>query len=164
MKTVTVCSAAALAAGMAAGYALGSYGGASQLPQQDTEQRTDTVWVTRTVTAPELAVRPLPQYILARLERTDTVRDIVRDTVEVRVPVSEYIYADSLCRIAATGFAVRFDTVTVHVPERIHTLTLTRTVTAQPRWSVTAGVTATVTPHGVQPGIGLTAGYVLWSK
>lgn len=129
--------------------------------QPETAVRVDTISVmkrdTVLITAPPLNVKPLPRYILARLQRTDTVTHT--DTVEVRVPLSQYTYTDTLCRLVATGFAVTFDTISIHAPERI--VTLTRTVRDTRPWHIGIQAGAAITPRGLQPSLSVGITYTL---
>ena len=91
----------------------------------------------------------------------DTPRQISRfdsaylDSVAVVVPIERKVYADSTYRAVITGAWVSLDTITVY--SRATTVARTIRATA-PRWGI--GLTAGygLTPHGLQPylGIGIT--------
>lgn len=170
MKGTAIIFVAALTAAL--GWVAGRYSATRSSDEApfNTDSRItvyDTVTVrlppdTITVTAPPVSVTPLPRYVIARLPRIGCGTDTIRDTVTVTVPVSRYEYTDTLCHIIASGFAIRFDTVSIYAPRQLRTVTLMQTRPA--RWGIGLGVGAAVTPHGVQPALCLTVSRLLWSR
>lgn len=111
--------------------------------------------------------RPVPVYVSQI--RTDTVRlalvdtshtVVVRDSVEVEVPISRKVYEDSTYRAVISGYKANLDSLWVR--NTIREIYVVRTQkTAPKRWGfdVTLGPSVLVTPKGdVHGGIGVTAG------
>ena len=98
------------------------------------------------------------------VERTDTLHD--RDTIAVPVPIEQKRYDDSLYTAWVSGYQPALDSIALHQPTIVETITRT-IVKPAPRFSigpsVGAGVSITGTPHlGIYAGF--TVQYRLWPK
>jgi hypothetical protein len=96
------------------------------------------------------------------VERTDTLHD--RDTIAVPVPIEQKRYDDSLYTAWVSGYEPALDSIRLHQPEVVTTITRTITKPA-PRWSIGPSVGTGISITGQrQAGIfvGFTAQYRLW--
>jgi hypothetical protein len=111
--------------------------------------------------------RPVPVYVSQI--RTDTVRlalvdsshtVVVRDSVEVEVPISRKVYEDSTYRAVISGYKANLDSLWVY--HTIREINIVRTQKIPPkRWGfdVTLGPSVLVTPKGdLKGGMGITGG------
>lgn len=107
----------------------------------------DTVWRTRTI------VRELPVH------HTDTIHQHTTDTVRVEIPISTYVFQDSTYRAEVSGYEVTLDRM------EVYQRTITERYDKRPRWALTGGVGVGVDYSGnVRPYLGVSFGYVIWSK
>ncbi len=72
--------------------------------------------ITDTVTITEVRVDTVTRWKTktAYLPRVDTVTLEVRDTVQVEVPISRYVAADTLYHVVATGYEVEFEEISIY--------------------------------------------------
>lgn len=122
---------------------------------------TDTVTVTRIDTV--VVERPTPVKVVEK--RTDTLT-VYRgtDTLYVPVPIRQYSFRDSLYSLDVSGFNVTLDRLEVYPRTVCRTITNTVTEKTPPRWALTLGPGVGYGPRGAQPYIGVSFGFVLWSK
>ena len=88
---------------------------------------------------------------------------IVSDSVDVKIDIETIIYEDSTYRAQVSGprigqYRPQLDWV------QSYQKTITQTVTKQSRFAVTAGVGVGLTPAGIQPIVGVSAGIILWQR
>lgn len=148
-------------AALAAGCLLLGFLGGRNAPSPRMAGRVDTLVVRDTF------VDYRPTVSERRVVRTDTVRLVsvrrdtvlVRDTVEVAVPITESRFSSDSYDLAVSGYRVELDYIKVY-PE-------TRYVTRserERRWGfgVAAGPSVVVSPSGrVTAGLGVTGGFYL---
>lgn len=84
--------------------------------------------------------KPVPQYKYINKVVTDTLYNIDKK-VQVSVPISTTVYADSSYSAIVSGYKVNLDAIQVY-PKHT-TTTITNTIVRQKRWNV-----------GVQAGVG----------
>lgn len=129
--------------------------------------RSDTVVLHDTVRV------PVPAAEVVAIVRYDTVwggirqieADGVEDTVvritpenDVLVPISRSTYRTDDYTAIVEGYRPRL------VSMEIYRKTSTVTNIRSPRWALTLGPGVGYGPHGLRPYVGVSAGFVLWSK
>lgn len=111
--------------------------------------------------------RPVPVYVsqirtdTGRLAVVDTSHTtVVRDSVEVEVPISRKVYEDSTYRAVISGYKANLDSLWVY--HTFREINVVRTLKMPPkRWGfdVTIGPSVLVTPKGdLKGGMGITGG------
>lgn len=104
----------------------------------------------------------VPKYV--QVERFDTIRDTVDGKpVYLPVPISSYLFTDdSTYRVEMEGYNVKANSI------EIYPRTITQTViervsapTKQKRWGIGVSAGGAITPHGIQPYIGVGLQYNL---
>ncbi len=125
--------------------------------------KSDTVTLVRVDTL--VVERPVPVRVVE--QRTDTLavyRD--QDTVRVPVPIAQYQFRDSLYALDVSGYGVSLDRLEVYPRTVFQTIQTTteRVVKDRRRWALTVGPGVGYGPRGVQPYLGVSFGFVLWSK
>ena len=109
--------------------------------------RVDTMWRTR-----------VEKVYLTEVRR-DTVT--VRDTVLVEVPIYTYVAQDSLYRVEAEGFNVRFKRIDVY-PKTVYR-TQEKVVKTSDKWGVGVQVGYGASDQGVSPYIGIGVSYNIFT-
>ena len=100
---------------------------------------------------------PVPKYLPG---------DTVHDSIEVPVPIYQKRYDDSLYTAWVSGYRPALDSISLHQPEIVTTITET-IVKPSPRWSVGLSVGPGVSidkDHHMGIYVGFTAQYRLWPK
>ena len=126
----------------------------------------DTLWRDTTITKPVAADSTKTGEVVYIKVPYPVPGDTIRDSIEVPIPIEQKRYEDSLYTAWVSGFRPALDSIRLHQPEIITTITET-IVKKAPRLSVGLsvgpGVSITGTP---QAGIfvGFTANYRLWPK
>lgn len=144
-----------------------AFGPHPQQPQPSVIEKHDTIYNDTTIYKPtpsSITQTGKTVFIPYIVERTDTLHD--RDTISVPVPVEQKRYDDSLYTAWVSGYQPQLDSITLHQPTIVETITRT-IVKPAPRLSigpsVGAGVSITGTPRlGVYAGF--TVQYRLWPK
>lgn len=130
--------------------------------------RTDTIHTSDTIILHDTLriEKPVPHYV--EVIRIDTIAQI--DTVTVTVQIERKEYKNEDYRAVIEGYKPVLLSMDIYKKE-IHTYDtilvnniINRTKIKRPKWAVTAGAGIGYTPKGVEPHIGFTVGYVLWSK
>ena len=89
----------------------------------------DTVWKDTTIYKPmpsetiqtgRVVYVKVPMY-----GKRDTLRDTIRDSIEVPIPIMQKRYDDSLYTAWVSGFEPNLDSIRLHQPEIITTITKT---------------------------------------
>ena len=126
----------------------------------------DTLWRDTTITHPVAADSTKTGEVVYVRIPYPVPGDTIRDSIEVPIPIEQKRYEDSLYTAWVSGFRPALDSIRLHHPEIVTTITRT-IVKKAPRLSiglsVGPGVSITGTP---QAGIfvGFTANYRLWPK
>lgn len=134
-------------------------------PEPQVVVEHDTLWRDTTINHPTpTASTQTGRTIFIPYLVTDTIRQ--NDTLMVEVPVEQKRYDDSLYTAWVSGYQPQLDSIALHQPTIVETVTRT-IVKPAPRLSVGpsvgAGVSITGTPHlGVYAGF--TVQYRLWPK
>ena len=99
-----------------------------------------------------------PEPIGVQIER-DTI--IVRDTIEVEIPITERTYLDEEYKAIVQGYNPILKSIEVY--PRTAYITTTETIKERKRWGVSIGIQGGygITPKGYQPyaGVGVSFGY-----
>lgn len=101
---------------------------------------------------PDLATVTLPE---------DTIPRITPEN-DVIIPITQNTYKTEDYTAVVEGYRPRL--VSIELYPKTTTITNTITKTRSPRWALTAGPGIGYGPNGVQPYVGVTVGFVLWSK
>lgn len=127
----------------------------------------DTVRIVQPVARDSVVLR----YIKVRVPRADSVNDTLggryknsgeiyknNDSAEVEIPITQKKYSDTTYTAWVSGFRPALDSI--HVYPRHEVVTVTNTVRGKPkRWGVGVHAGYGVTPHGLQPYIGVGVNY-----
>lgn len=136
-------------------------------PTQATEGSTETNVVYDTIPY----YKPVPRdsvikrYITVKLpiaepqdstiEREDSI--VTQDSVKVQIPISQKVYQDSLYKAYISGYRAELDSIFIYNKETI-------TIKPKPkRWHIGVGAGYGMTPKGLQPYVGVTIGYSIFS-
>ena len=154
------------------GYFLGSR---SVEPIIEESVRVDTVFYPKPIIS-QVEARPVtvrvPRLIFAEdvkennfpnITHTESKPLVIKDSVDVKIDIETVIYEDTTYRAQISGprigqYGPQLDWV------QSYQKTITQTVTKKSRFAVTAGVGVGLTPAGIQPIVGVSAGVVLWQR
>lgn len=151
------------------------FGGRSVEPIVEESVKVDTVYYENPtiakVEAHPVTVR-VPRLIFAEdvkennfpnITHTESKPLIIKDSADVKIDIETVIYEDTTYRAQISGprigqYGPHLDWV------QSYQKTITQTVTKKSRFAVTAGVGVGLTPAGIQPIVGLSAGIILWQR
>ena len=107
----------------------------------------------------------VPKYV--QVERFDTIRDTVDgNPIYLPVPISSYLFTDdSTYLIDMEGYNVKARSIEVYPRTIMQTVIERIEVPAKPkRWGIGVSAGGALTPHGVQPyiGVGVQYNLILW--
>lgn len=107
----------------------------------------------------------VPKYV--QVERFDTIRDTVDgNPIYLPVPISSYLFTDdSTYLIDMEGYNVKARCIEVYPRTITQTVIERIEVPAKPkRWGIGVSAGGALTPHGVQPyiGVGVQYNLILW--
>ena len=107
----------------------------------------------------------VPKYV--QVERFDTIRDTVDgNPIYMPVPISSYLFTDdSTYLIDMEGYNVKARSIEVYPRTITQTVIERIEVPAKPkRWGIGVSAGGALTPHGVQPyiGVGVQYNLILW--
>ena len=126
----------------------------------------DTLWRDTTINKPVAADSTKTGEVVYIRIPYPVPGDTIRDSIEVPIPIEQKRYEDSLYTAWVSGFRPALDSIRLHQPEIVTTITET-IVQKAPRFSVGLsvgpGVSITGTPQ-VGIFVGFTAQYRLWPK
>lgn len=138
-------------------------------PVRDTVRAVyvDTVRIVQPVARDSVVLR----YVKVKVPRADSGNDTLggryknsggtyknSDSAEVELPITQKTYSDSTYTAWVSGFRPSLDSI--HVYPRREVVTVTNTVRGKPkRWGVGVHAGYGVTPHGLQPYIGVGVNY-----
>ena len=117
-------------------------------PEASVVVERDTVWkdtVIREPVASETIQTGRVVYVKVPMQSAQKGQDTVHDSIEVPVPIYQKRYDDSLYTAWVSGYQPALDSIRLHQPTIVETITITNTITKQaPRLSV-----------GIQGGAGV---------
>ena len=120
-------------------------------PKAKMEVERDTVWkdsiIREPVAAETIQTGRVVYLKVAVPGERDTLRDTLRDSIEVPVPIVQKRYDDSLYTAWVSGFEPNLDSIRLHQPEVVTTITQT-IVKRLSRWSVGPAVGVGVSADG----------------
>ena len=126
----------------------------------------DTLWRDTTITKPVAADSTKTGEVVYIRIPYPVPGDTIRDSIEVPIPIEQKRYEDSLYTAWVSGFRPALDSIRLHQPEIITTITET-IVKKAPRFSVGLSVGPGVSidnNHHMGIYVGFTANYRLWPK
>ena len=138
-------------------------------PEPEPTERVDTLWRDTTIREPAPPAETIrtDRVVYLRVpapSRTDTLT--VHDSIQVPIPIEQKRYEDSLYTAWVSGFRPALDSIRLHQPEIVTTITET-IVKKAPRLSVGLSVGPGVSidkDHHMGIYVGFTANYRLWPK
>lgn len=147
------------------------FGGRSVEPIVEKIVKVDTVYYENPtiakVEAHPVTVR-VPRLMFAERvvevsRNSESVPVEVSDSTDINIDIETVIYEDTTYRAQISGprigqYGPHLDWV------QSYQKTITQTVTKKSRFAVTAGVGVGLTPAGIQPIVGLSAGIILWQR
>ena len=120
----------------------------STMQQAPTQTYIDTIAYYKPVARDSVVLRYKTET-LPIANRVDTV--VVRDSIEVVVPIVQTVYEDSTYRAYVSGFDAQLDSI--FVAQKTEVVTVTKVDTK--RWHLGVSAGYSYTPAGWQPYIGL---------
>ena len=137
-------------------------------PQSQVVVERDTVWRDSMIQQPAAAdSQPTGRTVYIRVPYpVPAPGDTVHDSIEVPLPIIQKRYDDSLYTAWVSGYRPALDSISLHQPEIVTTITET-IVKPSPRWSVGLSVGPGISiDRERHMGIyaGFTATYRLWPK
>ena len=151
-------------------------------PQPQVEEKHDTIWRDTTITKPvavdstktgEMVYIKVPYPVPSGCQGTGTWQDSatyqspgIPDSLEIPIPIEQKRYEDSLYTAWVSGFRPALDSIRLHQPEIVTTITKT-IVKKAPRLSVGLSVGPGISidkDHHMGIYVGFTAQYRLWPK
>ena len=151
-------------------------------PQPQVKVEHDTLWRDTTITKPvaadstktgEIVYIKVPYPVPSGCQGTGTWQDSatyqspgIPDSLEIPIPIEQKRYDDSLYTAWVSGFRPALDSIRLHQPEIVTTITKT-IVKKAPRLSVGLSVGPGISidkDHHMGIYVGFTAQYRLWPK
>ena len=126
----------------------------------------DTLWRDTTITKPVAADSTKTGEVVYIRIPYPVPGDTIRDSIEVPIPIEQKRYEDSLYTAWVSGFRPALDSIRLHQPEIVTTITET-IVKKAPRFSVGLSVGPGISidnNHHMGIYVGFTAQYRLWPK
>lgn len=125
-----------------AAFAVGFFAGQRLSPAPSIRVERDTLVVLRVDTL--RVSRPLPP-ITRTVVRVDTLR--LTDTIAL-LPITQVEYADTAYRAWVSGYKPRLDSLHIMQPVQV-------AIPKRRRWQIAPSAGLALTPHGIQPYIGV---------
>lgn len=110
--------------------------------------------------------QPIPKdsivtrYVTERLQVVDTTRIVVKDSVEVIIPITQKIYQDSSYTAYVSGYKPSLDSIFINQPKEIITITQ---YSKPKKFSLSVQVGCGATKEGLSPYVGVGVSYNLIS-
>ncbi|WP_300856802.1 DUF6808 domain-containing protein [uncultured Rikenella sp.] len=132
-------------------------------PIESEPARTDTVVVRDTIR------EPIPVPVVRTVVRYDTVLvalpavdSLPEDSAAVVLPIERKTYETEDYKAVVEGYKPSLVEMEIYRQSTIVTNTVVQR--KRPRWALTVGPGVGYGPRGVQPYVGVSFGFVLWSK
>ncbi len=123
---------------------------------RDTVVMTDTIVHNQPVVRESLVVR----YRTVRLPVDTVYKDtVIRDSVQVVLPVTQKVYEDSIYRAWVSGYNPQLDSIKVFTHTSVVHI---RDEKPQNKWHIGISSGIGLTPKGIQPYVGLGITYSLY--
>jgi hypothetical protein len=124
--------------------------------------RTDTLTITRIDTIRITEVKYIKEHIIDTINvpiisnsiHTDTIR--INDTLFIQLPITQKLYADERYKAWVSGYRAKLDSIEVY--QKTITNTIDNYIKPK-RWTITAGVGYGISRNGLEPFVGVMAGY-----
>lgn len=131
-----------------------------QLVKTDTLRISDTLVIFDTLRI----IQPKPYYV--EVVRTDTL--IHKDTLKIPIPIEQKTYQTDDYKAVIEGYKPSLIRMDLYKKETFirDTITIKNSIvrTKSARWAVSIGAGIGYGTKGIEPYIGINAGYVIWSK
>lgn len=154
----------------AGAFLLGAFFEGRKHGKESATVQRDTVIIRDTLLAdiPPPVIKEVIKYdtVTIRGRRdTLTIRDSIKviDSNKVVIPIEQKAYQTADYRAVISGWRPSLDSLQIYQDN----ITITNTITRyrNPRWAITVGAGVGYAPNKpVSPFVGVTAGYVIWSK
>lgn len=135
------------------------------------ETKTDTIWRDTVIEKPvptESVQTGRVVYIRVQVPgERDTLRDTIRDSIDVPIPIAQKRYDDSLYTAWVSGYRPALDSIRLHMPEVQTSTTITNTIVRpQPRISlgIQVGTGYGLIHKQLDAFVGVGGQINLWSK
>ena len=121
---------------------------------------TDTLTITKIDTIRITQVKYIKEHIIDTLfvpiisNNTDTIR--INDTLFIQLPLSQKMYTDESYTAWVSGYRAKLDSIEVY--QKTITNTINNYIKPK-RWTITAGVGYGISRTGLEPFVGVMAGY-----
>jgi hypothetical protein len=121
---------------------------------------TDTLRITKIDTIRITQVKYIKEHIIDTLfvpiisNNTDTIR--INDTLFIQLPITQKMYADESYKAWVSGYRAKLDSIEVY--QKTITNTINNYIKPK-RWTITAGVGYGISRNGLEPFVGVMAGY-----
>jgi hypothetical protein len=92
--------------------------------------------------------------IISNSIHTDTIR--INDSLFIQLPITQKLYADERYKAWVSGYRAKLDSIEVY--QKTITKTINNYIKPK-RWTITAGVGYGISRNGLEPFVGVMAGY-----
>jgi hypothetical protein len=152
--------------GVGAGVTFGTMFKGCSSPEYTNSTQSDTIRISDTIVIRDtIRIRePKPYYV--EVVRTDTL--VFKDTLKVPIPIEQKTYKTEDYKAVIEGYKPNLLSIDLYKKETLirDTVKINNTITKlkPPRWVISVGPGIGYGPKGVEPYIGINAGFVIWCK
>ncbi len=116
--------------------------------------KIDTIRITQVKYIKEHIIDTIKVPIISNSIHTDTIR--INDTLYIQLPISQRLYKGADYTAWVSGYRPKLDSIEVY--QKTVTNTINNYIKPS-KWTVTAGIGVGVSRNGLEPFIGVMAGY-----